>query len=53
VRRGRPGRVRRYAERVLLGVLMSVAAFVVERRLRKVLTKEPARQEPERTAEVR
>jgi hypothetical protein len=52
VKSRRPGRARRYAERILLGALMSVAAFVVERRLRKALTKEPAPEEPERTAEI-
>jgi hypothetical protein len=33
------GRVKRLTERVVLGSLMSVAAFVVERRLTKFLKK--------------
>jgi hypothetical protein len=31
------GRVKRLTERIVLGTLMSVAAFVVERRLAKML----------------
>jgi hypothetical protein len=33
------GRMKRLTERVVLGSLMSVAAFVVERRLSKLLKK--------------
>jgi flagellar biosynthesis/type III secretory pathway M-ring protein FliF/YscJ len=54
-RRGKPqGRVARIVERVALGAIMTVAAFVVERRLLKVIRKrggeetEPARSKGER-----
>ncbi len=35
------GRMKRLTERVVLGSMMSVAAFLVERRLAKLLKKKP------------
>jgi hypothetical protein len=48
---GRPGRFARAIDRAVLGALMTVAAVIVERRLRKVFGKsKPA--EAERTVEL-
>ena len=33
----RPGRMKRLLERIILGMVMSICAFLVERRLRKAL----------------
>lgn len=50
--RHRAGRVRRLVERAILGLLMTVAAFLVERRLRRALRAEPKPSESGGTAEI-
>jgi hypothetical protein len=46
--RARPGRFRRWLDRTVLGLLMGVAIWFVERRLRKVLGGASADDEPAR-----
>ncbi len=48
----RPGRVRRFVERVVLGIVFGLATWVLERRLRKALGKKGRRPSRGRTIEV-
>jgi hypothetical protein len=48
----RPGRVRRFVERVVLGIVFGLATWVLERRLRKALGKKGRRPSHGRTIEV-
>ncbi len=45
MRAKRPGRVKRLAERVILGALMTVAVVIAERRLRRALARPGERDE--------
>jgi hypothetical protein len=51
-RAGRPGRLQRLAERVVLGVVFSVAVAVLDRRLRKALGKSGRKPSRRRTANI-
>jgi hypothetical protein len=48
----RPGRLRRFVERLVLGVVFGLATFVLERRLRKALGKKGKRPTKSRTIEI-
>ena len=48
----RPGWVRRFVERVVLGVVFGLATFVLERRLRKALGKKRRQPKRGRTVEL-
>jgi hypothetical protein len=48
----RPGRTKRVLERVILGSLMSVGAYLVERRLRRALRRSGAGKRPRRTVRL-
>ena len=50
--RRRPGRFRRFAERVVLGVVFAVAASVLDRRLRKAFGAAGRKQSRGRTADI-
>ena len=50
----RPGRFRRWLDRTVLGLLMGIAIWFVDRRLRKVLgsAADESDEKPERTVEI-
>jgi hypothetical protein len=48
----RPGRLHRLAERIVLGAVVGVATWVLERRLRKALGKKRRRPSRGRTIEL-
>lgn len=48
----RPGRLWRGVERVVLGVMMGIAAYLVERRLRRFLGKHGSHEERNDTAHI-
>ena len=49
----RPGRFKRWLDRVVLGMLMSIAITIAERRLRKVLHGVEDEKKPERIVEIK
>jgi hypothetical protein len=48
----RPGRVKRMVERLVLGAVMSVCAYLVDRRLRRALKASQTRRRTRPTAHV-